>query len=154
MVKEYTNVFSDELPILPPKREIKFTIELMPGVQPVSKKPYRMAPTELAELKKQIQELVSKGFIKPSISPWGAPVLFVKKKDEIMRLYIDYRMLNQKNDLRSGYHQVRIKEQDVPKTVFRTRYDHYEFLVLPFDLTNAPAVFIDMMNRIFREYLV
>ncbi|CAN6445433.1 unnamed protein product [Victoria cruziana] len=179
VVNEYIDVFPDELPGLPPKREVEFTIELMSGVQPVSKTPYRMAPAELAELKKQIQELMNKGFIQPSVSPWGAPVLFVKKKDGTMRLCVDYRMLNQvtvnnkyplpriddlidqlsgatifsKIDLRSGYHQVRIKEQDVPKTAFRTRYGHYEFLVLPFGLTNAPAIFMDMMNRVFREHL-
>ncbi|CAN6447612.1 unnamed protein product [Victoria cruziana] len=138
-----------------------------------------MAPIELAELKKQIQELMDKGFIQPSMSSWGAPVLFVKKKDGTMRLCIDYRMLNQvtiknkyplpriddlldqlggssvfsKIDLRSGYHQVRISRQDVSKTAFRTRYGHYEFLVLPFGLTNVPTVFMNMIHRVFREYL-
>ncbi|CAN6447714.1 unnamed protein product [Victoria cruziana] len=179
VVQEYADVFPEELPGLPPKREIEFTISLVPGVQPISKAPYRMAPAELAELKKQIQELMDKWFIQPSMSPWGAPVLFVKKKDGTMRLCIDYRMLNQvtiknkyplpriddllnqlggssvfsKIDLRSGYHQVCISGQDVPNTAFRTRYGHYEFLVLPFGLTNAPAVFMDMMHRVFREYL-
>ncbi|CAN6487285.1 unnamed protein product [Victoria cruziana] len=179
VVREYTDVFLDELPGLPPERKIEFTIELMPGVQPISKAPYHMAPVELIELKKQIQELVEKRFIQPSVSPWGAPVLFVKKKDSTMRLCIDYRMLNQatvknkyplpriddllsqlsgtsifsKIDLRSGYHQVRISKADVSKTAFWTKYSYYEFSVLPFGLTNAPAVFMDMMHRVFREYL-
>ena len=138
-----------------------------------------MAPTELKELKEQLQELLDKGFIRPSASPWGAPVLFVKKKYGIMRLCIDYRELNQvtmrkkypfpriddlfdqlqgaqvfsKIDLRSGYHQLKIKGEDIPKTVFRTKYGHYEFLVLPFGLTNAPTAFMALMNRVFHEYL-
>ncbi|GMJ07948.1 hypothetical protein HRI_004464000 [Hibiscus trionum] len=138
-----------------------------------------MAPVELKELKKQIQELEDKGFIRPSISPWGAPVLFVKKKDGSMRLCIDYRKLNKvtiknkyplpriedlfdqiknaavfsKIDLRSGYYQMRVKEEDVPKTAFRTRYGHYEFLVMSFGLTNAPVAFMDLMNRVFKPYL-
>ncbi|KAL4016328.1 hypothetical protein IC575_023976 [Cucumis melo] len=136
-----------------------------------------MAPAELKELKVQLQELLDKGFIRPSVSPWGAPVLFVKKKDGSMRLCIDYRELNKvtvrryplpgltiyltdsgatvfsKIDLRSGYHQLRIKDEDVPKTAFRSRYGHYEFIVMSFGLTNAPAVFMDLMNRVFREFL-
>ena len=131
-----------------------------------------MAPAELAELRKQLQELLDKGFIRPSVSPWGAPVLFVKKKDGSLRLCIDYRKLNQvtvknryplpriddlldqlqgasvfsKIDLCSGYHQLRIKEEDTSKSAFQTRYGYYEFLVLSFSLTNAPAVFMDLMN--------
>ena len=142
--------------------------------------PYRMAPAELRELKEQLQELFDKGFIRPSTSPWGAPVLFVKKKDGTLRLCIDYRELNKvtvKNkyplprirwlvwptsrclvyfseiDLRLGYHQLQIRETDVPKMAFRTRYGHYEFLVMSFGLTNAPAAFMDLMNRVFRPYV-
>ena len=138
-----------------------------------------MTLAELKKLKTQLQELVDRGFIRPSISPWGAPVLFVKKKDDTWRLCIDYRQLNKvtilnkyplpriddlfdqlqgakvfsKIDLRSGYHQLRIRELDIPKTAFRTRYGHYEFLVMSFGLTNSPTAFMDLMNRVFRPYL-
>ena len=138
-----------------------------------------MAPLELNGLKLQLQELLEKGFIRPSVSPWGAPVLFVKKKDSTLWLCIDYRQLNKliiknkyplpriddlfdqlkgasifsKIDLRSGYHQLKIKDADVHKTAFRTRYEHYEFLVMPFGLTNAPAAFMDLMNHVFRPYV-
>nr|GEU66985.1 putative reverse transcriptase domain-containing protein [Tanacetum cinerariifolium] len=179
VVQNFPDVFPDELPGLPPECEVEFTIELTPGAQPISKAPYRMAPVELKELKDQLQELLERGFIRPSVSSWGAPVLFVKKKDGGMRLCIDYRELNRitvknryplpriddlfdqlqgakffsKIDLRSGYHQLRVKERDVSKIAFHTRYGHYEFLVMPFGLTNAPAVFMDLMNRVFHEYL-
>ncbi|KAA0040689.1 pol protein [Cucumis melo var. makuwa] len=179
VVRDYPDVFPEELPGLPPHREVEFAIELEPGTVPISRAPYRMAPAELKELKVQLQELLDKGFIRPSMSPWGAPVLFVKKKDGSMRLCIDYRELNKvtvknryplpriddlfdqlqgatvfsKIDLRSGYHQLRIKDEDVPKTAFRSRYGHYEFIVMSFGLTNAPAVFMDLMNRVFREFL-
>ncbi|KAL0537323.1 hypothetical protein IC582_026300 [Cucumis melo] len=179
VVRDYPDVFLEELPGLPPHREVEFSIELEPGTVPISRAPYRMAPAELKELKVQLQELLDKGFIRPSVSPWGAPVLFVKKKDGSMRLCIDYRELNKvtvknryplpriddlfdqlqgatvfsKIDLRSGYHQLRIKDEDVPKTAFRSRYGHYEFIVMSFGLTNAPAVFMDLMNRVFREFL-
>ena len=138
-----------------------------------------MAPAELRELKAQLEELLSKGFFRPSISPWGAPVLFMKKKDGSLRLCIDYRQLNRvtirnqyplpridelfnqlqgsrvysKIDLRLGYHRLRVQESDVPKTAFRKRYRHCEFLVMTFGLTNAPAVFMDLMNRVFQPYL-
>ena len=149
---------------MPPEREIDFPIDLVLGTAPISLPPYRMAPFELKELKTQLQELVDRGFIRPSTSPWRASVLFVKKKDGTWRLYIDYRQLNNvttcnkhplpqiddlfdqlqgakvfsKIDLRSGYYQLRIMESDIPKTAFRTRYEHYEFLVMSFGLTNAP----------------
>ncbi|KAA3469815.1 DNA/RNA polymerases superfamily protein [Gossypium australe] len=179
IVRDYPDVFPEELPGLPPVREVKFGIELAPDTAPISIAPYRMAPTELKELKAQLQELTDKGFARLSFSPWGAPVLFVKKKDGSMRLCIDYRQLNKvtvknkyplpriddlfdqlkgamvfsKIDLRSGYYQLRVKDSNVPKTAFRTRYGHYEFLVTPFGLTNAPAIFMDLMNLIFRPYL-
>ncbi|KAL4037318.1 hypothetical protein IC575_000910 [Cucumis melo] len=177
VVRDYPDVFPKELPRLPPHREVEFAIELEPGTVPISRAPYRMAPEELKELNVQLQELLNKGFIRPSVSPWGAPVLFVKKKDGSMRLCIDYRELNKvtvknryplpriddlfdqlhgatvfsKFDLRSGYHQLRIKDGDVPKTTFRSRYGHYEFIVMSFGLTNAPAVFMDLMNRAEHE---
>ncbi|KAL4296010.1 hypothetical protein GQ457_12G015510 [Hibiscus cannabinus] len=168
-----------ELPGLPPKREVEFGIDIQPGTNPVLITPYRMAPIELKELKKKLEELQNKGFIRPSTSPWAAPVLFVKKKDGSMRLCIDYRQLNRvtiknkyplprtedlfdqlrdasvfsKIDVRSGYYQMKVKDVDVPKTTFRTRYGHFEFLVMPFGLTNAPATFMDLMNRVFKPYL-
>ncbi|KAL0555978.1 hypothetical protein IC582_004481 [Cucumis melo] len=179
VVREYPDVFPDELPGLPPPREIDFAIELEPGTAPISRAPYRMAPTELKELKVQLQKLLDKGFIRPSVSPWGVPVLFVKKKDGSMRLGIDYRELNKvtvknryplpriddlfdqlqgatvfsKIDLRSGYHQLKIRDSDIPKTAFRSRYGHYEFILMSFGLTNAPAVFMDLMNRVFKDFL-
>ncbi|GJR83997.1 putative reverse transcriptase domain-containing protein [Tanacetum coccineum] len=151
----------------------------VPGAAPVARAPYRLAPSEMKELSVQLQELLEKGFIRPSSSPWGAPVLFVKKKDGSFRMCIDYRELNKltiknryplpriddlfdqlqgssvysKIDLRSGYHQLRIKEEDILITAFRTRYGHFEFQVMPFGLTNAPAVFMDLMNRVCKPYL-
>ncbi|PKA48706.1 RNA-directed DNA polymerase like [Apostasia shenzhenica] len=179
IVKEYPDVFPEDLMGLPPNREVELPIELISGTEPISKAPYRMATTELQELKTQLQELLDKGYIRPSISPWGAPVLFVKKKDGSLRMCIDYRELNRvtiknkyplprindlfdqlqgasifsKIDLRSGYYQLKIKEADISKTAFRTRYEHYEYLVMSFGLTNAPAVFMDLMNRVFQPYL-
>ncbi|XP_050233185.1 uncharacterized protein LOC126681675 [Mercurialis annua] len=141
VVNEFADVFPDDLPGLPLDREIEFSVDLLSGTNPISQAPYRMAPAELKELKVQLQELLDKGYIRPSFSPWGAPVLFVKKKDGTMRLCIDYKQLN------------KIKNPDVPKTAFRTRYGHYEFLVMPFGLTNAPAAFMDLMNRVFKPYL-
>uniref|UniRef100_A0A251VPE0 RNA-directed DNA polymerase n=1 Tax=Helianthus annuus TaxID=4232 RepID=A0A251VPE0_HELAN len=179
IVRDYPQVFPEDLPGLPPHRQVEFQIELAPGAAPIARAPYRLAPSELEELSKQLQELLEKGFIRPSSSPWGAPVLFVKKKDGTFRMCIDYRELNKvtvknryplpriddlfdqlqgscyysKIDLRSGYHQLRVREEDVSKTAFRTRYGHYEFLVMPFGLTNAPAVFMDLMNRVCKPYL-
>ncbi|KAK9167057.1 hypothetical protein Scep_002248 [Stephania cephalantha] len=179
VVCEFPDVFPEDLPGLPPPREIDFIIELVPGTKSISIPPYRMAPRELEELRKQLQELSEKGFITPSISPWGAPVLFVKKKDGTLRLCIDYRQLNKvtvknkyplpriddlfdqlrgaqffsKIDLRSGYHQLRIREDDRYITSFSMRYGHYQFTVMPFGLTNAHAMFMDLMHRVMRPYL-
>jgi hypothetical protein len=179
VVCEYADVFPDELPGMPPDRDIEFAIELQPGMTPFSKRPYRMPPAELAELKKQLQKLLDKGFIRPSTSPWGCPALFVKKKDESLRLCIDYRPLNavtiknkyplpridvlfdqlvgakvfSKIDLHSSYHQIKIRASDIPKTTFSTRYGLYEFLVMSFGLTNALAYFMYLMNSVFMPEL-
>ena len=175
VVREFPDVFPYDIAGLPPQREVEFTIDLIPGTEPISIPPYRMAHAELRELKAQLEELLSKGFIRSSISPWEALVLFVKKKYGSLLLCIDYRQLNKvtilnkyplpridelfdqlqgsrvysKIDLRSGYHQSRVQEGDVPKTAFRTSYGHYEFLVMPFGLTNALAAFMDLVNRVF-----
>ncbi|KZV14332.1 hypothetical protein F511_43689 [Dorcoceras hygrometricum] len=159
VVCEFADVFPDEIPGLPPYREVDFSIELMPGTQPISKAPYRMAPIELKELKEQLEDVLAKEYIRPSVSPWGAPVLFVRNKDGSMRLCIDYRQLNKatvknryslpriddlfdqlqgssvysKIDLRSGYHQLRVRDEDISKTTFRTRYGHYELLLCLLD---------------------
>nr|GEV19059.1 putative reverse transcriptase domain-containing protein [Tanacetum cinerariifolium] len=164
---------------LPLARPVEFQIDLIPGAALVARAPYRLAPSEMKELPKQLQELSDKGFIRPSSSPSGAPVLFVKKKDGSFRMCIDYRELNKltvknryplirisdlfdqlqgsniysKIDLRSSYHQLRVREQDIPKTAFRTRYRHYEFQVMPFGLPNATMVFMDLMNRVCKPYL-
>ncbi|GKD53608.1 putative reverse transcriptase domain-containing protein [Tanacetum coccineum] len=179
IVRDFPEVFPEDLPGIPPARQVEFQIDLVPGVAPVARAPYRLAPSEMKELAEQLQELSDKGFIRPSSSPWGAPVLFVKKKDGSFRMCIDYRELNKltvknryplpriddlfdqlqgssvysKIDLRSGYHQLRVREEDILKTAFRTRYGHYEFQVMPFGLTNAPAVFMDLMNRVCKPYL-
>ncbi|GKD84697.1 putative reverse transcriptase domain-containing protein, partial [Tanacetum coccineum] len=164
---------------LPPQRQVEFRIDLVPGATPVANSPYRLAPSEMQELSGHLQELQDKGFIRPSHSLWGAPVLFVKKKDVSFRMCIDYRELNKltvknryplpriddlfdqlqgshyfsKIDLRPGYHQLRLHEDDILKTAFRTRYEHFNFTVMPFGLTNAPAVFMDLMNRVYKPYL-
>ena len=171
--------FPDELPGLPPQRVVDFSIELHPGTSPISMTPYRMAPVELQELRVQLQEFLDMGFIRPSTSPWGAPVLFAKKKDKTLRLCIDYRQLNRvtiknryplpriddlfdqlrgarvysKIDLRTGYHQLRVRETDISETAFRTRYEHFEFTVMPFGMTNAPAAFMDLIHRVFQPFL-
>jgi hypothetical protein len=179
VVCEYPGVFPDELSGVPPDRDVEFVIELQPGTAPISKRPYRMPPKELAELKTQLQELLDKGYIRPSSSPWGCPALFVKKKDGSLRMCVDYRPLNavtiknkyplpridvlfdqlggakvfSKIDLRSGYHQINIRPCDSPKTAFSTRYGLYEFLVMSFGLTNAPAYFMYLMNSVFMTEL-
>ncbi|KAH0715068.1 hypothetical protein KY284_007973 [Solanum tuberosum] len=176
VVKEFPEVFPDDLPRVPPEREIYFGIDILLDTRPISIPPYIMAS---AELKEQLKDLLDKGFIRPSVLPWGAPVLFVRKKEGSLRMCIDYRQLNKvttknkypfsriddlfyqlqgtscfsKIDLRSGYHQLRVRECDIPKTAFRTRYGHYEFMVRSFGLTNAPTSFMDLMNRVFKPYL-
>jgi hypothetical protein len=179
VVQEYLDVFLEELPGMPPDRDIEFLIELLPGTPPISKRPYRMPVNELVELKKQIAELQAKEFIRPSSSCWGAPVLFVEKKDGTQQMCVDYRLLNEvtiknkyplsqiedlfdqmkgasifsKIDLRSGYHQLKIWESDIPKAVFCTRYGSYEYTMMSFGLTNALAYFMYLMNKVFMEYL-
>jgi hypothetical protein len=179
IVREYPDVFLEELPGMPPDRSIEFMIELLPGTPPISKRPYRMPINKLVELKKQLAELQSKGFIHPSSSPWGAPVLFVEKKDGTQRMCVDYHSLNEvtiknkyplpriedlfdqmkgasafsKIDLRSGYHQLKIREPDIPNTTFHNQYGLYEYTVMPFGLRNAPAYFMYLMNKLFMEYL-
>nr|XP_043630277.1 uncharacterized protein LOC122601561 [Erigeron canadensis] len=179
IVNEFAGVIPEGFPGIPPEWQVEFSIDLIPGANPIAKAPYRLAPTEMQEMMKQLQELLDKGFIRPSNSSRGAPVLFVKKKDGSMRMCIDYRELNKvtiknkyplpriddlfdqlqgasyfsKIDLRSGYHQLKVRDEDIPKTAFRTRYGHFEFVVMPFGLTNAPAAFMDLMNRVCRPML-
>ncbi|GJY53953.1 reverse transcriptase domain-containing protein [Tanacetum coccineum] len=177
--EHFVEVFPDDLKRLPPQRQVEFRIELIPGATPVAKSPYRLAPSKMQELSEQLKGLQDKGFIRPSHSTWGAPVLFVKNKDGSMCMCIDYHELNKltvknryplqriddlfdqlqgaryfsKIDLRSGYHQLRVHEDDIPKTAFQTRYGHFEFTIMPFGLTNAPAIFMDLMNRVCKPYL-
>jgi hypothetical protein len=165
VVRDFLDVFPEELPGMPPDREVEFVIDLLPGTAPISKRPYRMSIEELKELKKQLTELQETGYIRPSSSPWGALVLFVQKKDRSQRMCVDYRSLNDvtvknkyplpriedlfdqmrgvrvfsKIDLRSDYHQMKIRPSDIPKTEFSTRYGLYEFTVMSFGLTNTPA---------------
>ncbi|GKE94420.1 putative reverse transcriptase domain-containing protein, partial [Tanacetum coccineum] len=167
----------EDIPVV--REFLKVFPENLPGTAPVARAPYRLAPSEMQELSDQLQELADRGFIRPSTSPWGAPGLFVKKKDGSFRMCVDYQELNKltiknryplpmiddffdqlqgssvywKIDLRSGYHQLRVRDEDIPKTAFRMRYGHYEFQVMPFGLTNAPAVFMDLMNRVCKAYL-
>jgi hypothetical protein len=178
-VRELPDVFLDDLPGMPPKRVIEFKIELQSGIAPISKAPYKMSREELAELKIQLKNLLDKGFIHLSSSPWGCSALFVSKKDKGLRLYVDYRSLNavtiknkyplphidilfdqlvgaqvfSKIDLRSGYHQIKIRDKDIPKTAFSMRYGHYEYLVMSFGLINAPAHFMYLMNSVFMPEL-
>jgi hypothetical protein len=178
-ISEFLDVFPEELPGMSPNHEIEFVIELVPGTAPIFRRPYRMAANQLAELKEQLQELLDKGYIRPSASPWGAPFIFVPKKDGTQRMCVDYRSLNEvtiknkyplpricdlfyqlkgacvfsKIDLRSRYHQLKIRATDIPKTGFITRYGLYEYTVMSYGLTNAPAYFMYLMNKVFKEYL-
>ncbi|GJR78480.1 putative reverse transcriptase domain-containing protein [Tanacetum coccineum] len=179
VIRDFPEVFPDDLLRLLPPRQVEFKINLVLGAAPVACAPYRLAPSEMKELFEQLKELLEKGFIRPSSSPWGASVLFVKKKNGSFRMCINYCELNKltvksrypllriddlfdqlqgssvysKIDLRSGYHQLRVREEDIPITAFRMRYGHYEFQVMPFSLSNAPVVFMDLMNRVCNPYL-
>jgi hypothetical protein len=176
VVKDFPDVFPEELPGMPPDTKVEFVIDLLPGIAPISKRPYKMSIEELKELKKQLTELQEVGYIRPSSSPWGASVLFVQKKDGSQRMCVDYRSLNDvimknkyslprvedlfdqrrcaarifsKIDLRSGYHQMKIRPSDIHKTDFLTRYGLYELTVMSFGLTNAPTYFMDLNNKVF-----
>jgi hypothetical protein len=164
---------------MPPIQDVEFIIELQSGTAPIFRWSYKMTPKELAELKIQLNDLLDKGYIHPISSPWGCPALFMKKKDQSLRLCVDYRPLNavtiknkyplaridilfdqltgarvfSKVDLRSGYHQIKIRPKDVPKTVFSTTYGLYEYLVMSFGLTNTPAHFMYLMNSVFMPEL-
>jgi hypothetical protein len=179
VVCELLDVFPEDLPGLPPERDMEFVIELKPGTAPISRRSYCMPPNELAELKTQLQDLLEKGFIRPSSSPWGCPAIFVKKKDQTLRMCVDYRPLNEvtiknkyplprinilfdqltgarvfsKIDLRSGYHHIRIRPEDISKTAFTTQYGLFEYLVMSFGLTNALAHFTYLMNSVFMPEL-
>ena len=180
LIQEFSDVFPEKLPYgLPPDRGDAHAIELEPGSKPPFQSIYHQSPAELKEVEKQLRELIDAGHIRPSKSPFGAPILFVKKKEGTLRMCMDYRALNKitiknryplpridelldklngaryftKIDLRSGYHQIRVQPTDVHKTAFRTRYGHFEFTVMPFGLTNAPATFQESMNNILREFL-
>jgi hypothetical protein len=179
VVCEFPDIFTEDLPGMPPDQDVEFIIELQPGTTPISRRPFKMTPKALADLKVQLNELLDKGYIHPSSSPWGCPALFVKKKDQSLRLCVDYRPLNavtiknkyplsridilfdqlvdakvfSKVDLRSGYHQINIRPEDVPKTTFSTRYGLYEYLVMSFGLTNAPTHFMYLMNSVFMPEL-
>ena len=180
ILEEFKDVFPNELPNgLPPARSQDFKIELVPDAAPIKKGLYRLSTKETEELRSQLHDLLEKGFIQPSSSPWGSPILFVNKKDGGFRLCVDYRALNKvtvknsyplpriddifdqltgakffsKIDLRSGYHQIRLHKDSIPKTAFRTRYGLFEFTVLPFGLTNAPSTFMSLMNDVFHECL-
>jgi hypothetical protein len=178
-ILKYFEYVSWEIQGFSPKRDIEFSIDLVPRATPVSKTPYIMGTIELKELKMQLEELLNKGYIHQSVSPWGAPVLFVKKKDGTLRMCIHFRQLNKviiknkypfpwiddifdrlkgarifsKIDLRLGYHQARIKIENINKTSIRIRYVHYQFTVVTFGLSNSPTVFMFLMNGMFREYL-
>jgi hypothetical protein len=179
VVCEYPDVFPEELPGMPPDWDIEFVIELIPETTPIAQRPYRMNPQELEELKKQLADMLSKGLIRPSASPWGSPVLFVDKQDGTIRLCVDYCKLNEvtiknkyplpkiedlfdqlngarvfsKIDLRTRYHQLKVKESNIPKTAFTTRYRLFEYIVMSFGLTNAPAYFMNLMNKVFMKFL-
>jgi hypothetical protein len=174
VIRKFLDVFPNYLPGMPPKRAIEFKIELQSGTTPIAKALYKMSLVEMKELKIQLQGLLDKGYIHPSTSPWGCSALFVEKKDKELRLCVDYRLLNtvtiknmyplplidilfdqlagaqafSKIDLRSGYHQIKIRAEDIPKTAFTMRYGLYEYLITSFGLMNAPAHFMYLMNLV------
>jgi hypothetical protein len=154
VVCEFPDVFPEYLLGLPPERDVEFVIELKPGTAPISRRSYRMLPNELVELKTQLQDLLEKRFIIPSSSPWGCPRIFVKKKDQTLRMCVDYRPLNEVT-IKNKYPlpQIRIRPEDTPKTAFTTRYGLFEYLVMSFRLTNAPAHFTYLMNSVFMPEL-
>jgi hypothetical protein len=178
-VREFLDIFPDDLPRMPPERAIEFKIELQPGTAPIDKAPYKMSLVEIKKLKIQLQGLLDKGYIHPSTSPWGCSAFFVEKKDKELWLCMDYWPLNavtiknkyplpridilfdqlagaqvfSKIDLRSGYHQIKIRAEDIPKTTFMMRYGLYEYLVMSFGLMNAPAHFMYLMNSMFMPEL-
>jgi hypothetical protein len=179
MVSEFPDVLPEDLLGMPPDRDIEFSIDLLLGTAPIAKRPYRMAPVEHEEVKKTIDELLAKGYIRRSFSPWAFPVLLVEKKDGAKRMCVDYRDLNtvtiknkhplpriedlfdqlqvacvfSKIDLHLGYHQLKIRPEDIPKTAFTCKYGLYEYTVISFGLTNAPAFFMHLMNKVFMDYL-
>jgi hypothetical protein len=179
VIQEFLDVFPDDLPRMPPERVIEFKIELQSGTAPIANAPYKMSPVEMKELKIQLKGLLDKGYIYPSTSPWGCLALFVEKKDKELRLCVDYRPLNavtiknkyplpridilfdqlagaqvfSKIDLHSGYHQIKIHAEDIPKVAFIMRYGLYEYLVMSFGLMNAPAHFMYHMNSVFMPEL-
>ncbi|GKB62998.1 putative reverse transcriptase domain-containing protein, partial [Tanacetum coccineum] len=152
IVQDFPDVFCEDFPGLPLTQQVEFQIDLIPGAAPIARAPYRLAPSEKKEFLDQLKELSDKGFIRPGSSPCGASVLFVQKKDGLFRMCIDYRELN-KLTVKNRYHQLRVREEDIPKTAFRTRYGHYEFQLMSFSLTNAPAVFMDLMNHVCKPFL-
>ena len=179
VVSEFPDVLPDDLPGMPPERDIEFSIDILPGTAPIAKRPYRMAPIEHEEVKKTIDELLAKGYIRCSFSPWAFPLLLVDKKDGSKRMCVDYRDRNtvtiknkhplpriqdlfdllrgacvfSKINLRSSYHQLKIRPKDIPKTAFTCKYGLYEYTVMSFGLTNAPAFFMHLMNKVFMDYL-
>jgi hypothetical protein len=179
MVREFSDVFTDDLLGMPPERDIEFKMELQPSTAPIARSPYKMSCDELVELKIQLKDLLNKGYIRPSSSPWGYPALFVSKKDKELHLCVDYRPLNvvtfknkyplpridilfdqlvgaqvfSKIDLHSRYHQIKIHVEDIAKTAFSTRYGLFEYLVMTFRLTNAPTHFMYLMNSVFMPEL-
>jgi hypothetical protein len=179
LLSSYQDRFPTGLPGLPPERKVYHTIRLEEGHRPPNRAAYRLGPNELKECQDTCDDLLSKGMIQPSCSPFAAPVLFVRKKEGTLRMVVDYRQLNAitisdrypipriddlidklkgakvftSMDLLSGYHQVRLKEEDIPKTAFRTPFGLYEFKVLPFGLTNAPATFQRLMNELFHDFI-